>query len=261
MRLRSAVVVGVLSLTVSSTSALARSAGITGSSGLTGTTCTRCHAEGATKPTVEFSGPTTVTPGSVNQYAFIIRGGPAAVGGTNLAVSGTADLLGFVDASLKKSGTELIHSAAKAFDTTGTTPELRFAFSLTAPATEGTLTLYGAGNSANNDKGRGGDGVAATTLAVTVLAPPAPDAGTEPDSGTTPDAGMEPDSGTTPDAGTTPDSGTGTDAGTGGEPGGGGNPGSGGEDEGGGCSSTGGAPMLLVALSVAGLIRLRRRRA
>ncbi|ATB31367.1 MXAN_6652 family MXYO-CTERM-anchored protein [Melittangium boletus] len=260
MRLRSSVVVGVLSVSLLSTSALARSGGITGVSGQAGTTCTRCHAEGATKPTVEFSGPTTVTAGSVNQYAFIIRGGPGIIGGTNLAAgdaSALLDILNPVGDALKKSGVELTQTAAKVFDTAGAVPELRFDFSLTAPTTEGSFTLYGAGNSANGDSGRNGDGVAAATLAVTVLAQTGSDAGTEPET----DAGTEPET----DAGTGngTDAGTQVDAGTGGEtdagPGGVTDPGVGGDDEGGGCSSTGGAPMLLFALSVAGLIRLRRR--
>src|SRR6218665_1378910 len=264
MRLRSAVVVGALFMGVLSTSALARSGGITGVSGQAGMTCTRCHAEGATKPSVEFSGPTTVTVGSVNQYAFIIRGGPGAIGGTNLAVSDASallDILNTVDDSLKKSGAELIHSAAKTFDTTGATPELRFDFSLTAPTTEGTLTLYGAGNSANGDKGRNGDGVEAATLAVTVVANTGSDAGTGTDAGTARDGGSEPEveagTGNGTDAGTQVGAGTGDNTNPG--PGEGTNPGVGGEDEGGGCSSTGGAPMFLFALSVAGLIRLRRR--
>src|SRR6218665_3809043 len=255
MRLRSAVVVGALFMGVLSTSALARSGGITGVSGQAGVTCTRCQAEGATKPSVEFSGPTTVTVGSVNQYAFIIRGGPGAIGGTNLAVSDASallDILNTVDDSLKKSGAELIHSAAKTFDTTGATPELRFDFSLTAPTTEGTLTLYGAGNSANGDKGRNGDGVEAATLAGTVVANTGSDAGTETDAG--PEREVDAGTGNGTDAGTQVDAGTGANTNPG--PGEGTNPGVGGEDEGGGCSSTGGAPMLLFALSVAGLIRL-----
>jgi hypothetical protein len=266
------IIVGVLSVGMFSSPALARSGGVVGYSGQSTTTCTQCHAVGATVPTVEFTGPTTVTPGSVHDYAFIIRGGPGAVGGTNLSVSGGLDVLAALDATLQKSGRELTHKGAKAFTTTPSGPEVRFDFSVTAPATEGSFTLYGAGNSANNNRNSGGDGVAASTLVVTVRAETPPDAGTEPDAGMEPDsgtpqpdAGTEPDSGTPqPDAGTQadagtqpPDAGTGTpDAGSGQEPA----PGNG-QDEGGGCSSTAGAPMLSFALGVAALIRLRRRRA
>ncbi|WP_434387621.1 MXAN_6652 family MXYO-CTERM-anchored protein [Melittangium boletus] len=270
------IVVGVLSVGLFSSPVLARSGGIVDYSGKSGATCTNCHSGGA-NPTVQFVGPTTVTPGSVNTYAFVIRGGPAAVGGLNLAVNGTADLLSVLDGSLRKSGRELTHTASKAFTSTATGPEVRFDFSVTAPATEGSFTLYGAGNSANNNRGTSGDGVAASTLAVQVRAETVPDAGTEPDAGTSPDAGTEPDSGTSPDAGTEPDSGTSPDAGTppdsgtppdagtgtgspdagsGGEP-----PPGNGQDDGGGCSSTAGAPMLSFVLGVAALIRLRRRRA
>ncbi|WP_239576871.1 MXAN_6652 family MXYO-CTERM-anchored protein [Archangium primigenium] len=264
------IVVGVLSVGLFSSPVLAHSGGMVGYSGVSGATCANCHSGGA-NPTVQFIGPTTVTPGSVNTYAFVIRGGPAAVGGLNLAVNGTADLLSVLDASLQKSGRELTHKASKAFTSTATGPEVRFDFSVTAPATEGAFTLYGAGNSANNNRTTAGDGVAASTLAVQVRAETVPDAGTEPDAGSSPDAGTEPDSGTAPDSGTSPDAGTppdsgtppdagtGTgspDAGSGGEP-----PPGNGQDDGGGCSSTAGAPMLSFVLGVAALIRLRRRRA
>ena len=275
MSSRVVVMSGVFAVGLLSTSVLARSTGITGVSGQTGTTCTKCHAEGATKPTVEFMGPATVTPGSVNNYSFVLRGGPAVRGGLDVTVSDAAALLNVLDGSLKKSGNELVHTAAKNFETGSS--ELRFDFSVTAPSAAGSFTLYGAGNSVNGDGRTSGDGVAATTLAVTVTP-----GGSSPDAGTGTDAGMGMDAGGGPtDAGPVADAGTSTDAGTGGgptdagpvadagtgtgggttdagsTPGGGG----GGEDDGGGCSSTGGAPMLVFVLGVASMLRLSRRRA
>ncbi|WNG24319.1 hypothetical protein F0U62_10040 [Cystobacter fuscus] len=243
MRFPSFVVAGVFTASLLSTPALARSTGISGASGKpladgSSVTCTKCHAVGAAVPTVEISGPTSVMAGTTNQYAFIIRGGPAAIGGLNLSVDRAEAALELVEnAGLKKLEGELTHSAAKAF----TNGEVRFDFSMIAPGNGGVVTIYGAGNSANGDKGRAGDGVAATKLEVTVQVTDGTDAGVE-----------EPDSGTPPvDAGTEVDAGTGT-----GDPGHDHD-----EDKGGGCSSTGGAPMLMFVLGAVGLTLLRRRRA
>jgi uncharacterized protein (TIGR03382 family) len=215
--------VGVLSLCLLSTSALASKQGATGLSGKQGAnaTCVTCHNSGTTAPTVEISGPASLTAGTTGQYEVIIRGGPASVGGTNVAVSNTAAALDpAMNSGLKKMGTELTHSAPKAFASN----ELRFGFSMTAPSTAGTVTIFGSGNSANNDNTTTGDGVATTKLDVTV----------------------------------TGGTGGGTDAGTGGPDAGTNNPGPGGDDDDKGCSSTGGAPVLF-ALAAACLGLLRRR--
>jgi uncharacterized protein (TIGR03382 family) len=244
MRSLSFAVVGMFAAGFLSTSALARSTGITGASGkppADGTpaqTCTRCHAVGATAPAVEISGPASVMAGTTTPYTFIIRGGPAAIGGTNLAVDGAGAALDVVENSgLKVLNGELTHTAAKAF--TSTSGEVRFDFSLIAPATGGLVTIYGAGNSANFDKSRNGDGVAATKLEVTVQVTDGTDAGVELDAGTWADAGTEADAGTAPGHDHDP------------EPG---------EDKG-GCSSTGGTPLLMFVLGTASLTLLRRRRA
>jgi MYXO-CTERM domain-containing protein len=246
MRSPSLFIVGVFAASILSTPALARSTGISGVSGKpladgSVTTCTKCHLAGpAAVPTVEISGPTSVMAGTTNQYTFIIRGGPAAIGGLNLSVDRAEAALELVEnAGLKKLDGELTHSAAKAF----TNGEVRFDFSMIAPGNGGLVTLYGAGNSANGDKGRPGDGVAATKLEVTVQVTDGTDAGVEePDSGTPADAGSEVDAGT----------GTGSDPGHDHDHD---------EDKAGGCSSTGGAPLLMFVLGAAGLTLLRRRRA
>jgi uncharacterized protein (TIGR03382 family) len=223
--------VGMGSLLLVSTSVSANSTGITGQSGKQNTTCVSCHVDGSPAPTVEISGPTSLAAGATGQYRFIIRGGPGVVGGFNLAVSNDAATLQAGEGS-RKSGTELTHSAPRAF----AGGELVFDFSLVAPPTPSTLTIFGAGNSANGDKDSTKDRSMASTLQVTI-------------GGGSPDAGT-PDSGT-PDSGT-PDSGT-PDAG-----GGGGQ--DDGEDDGGGCSAGGGTAVLSFAVTAAGLLLSRRRR-
>lgn len=157
---------GVLAATLLSTSALANGLGKTGSSGKSGSQpCTMCHNGGAA-PTVELSGPKTLSAGAKGQYTLIIRGGAAVKGGMNVAVSNTTAALE-AGTDLKKEGSELTHKAAKAFSN----GELRFDFSMTAPSAAGTVTLFGAGNSANGNGDITGDQSATTTLDVTVTAP------------------------------------------------------------------------------------------
>jgi len=226
MKFQSYGAVGVLSLCLLSTSALANSTGAANLSGKSGAnaTCASCHMGGGA-PTLEISGPATLAAGTTGQYEVIIRGGPASVGGTNVAVSNTAAVLNPATGSgLKKAGpanTELTHSTPKSF----TSNELRFAFSMTAPSAAGTVSIFGSGNSANGDNNSTGDGVGTTKLDVTV----------------TGGTGGGTDGGT----------GGGTDGGTGGGDG---------DDDKGGCSSTGGAPVLMFALAAAGMTLLRRRR-
>jgi uncharacterized protein (TIGR03382 family) len=167
-------VAGVLAASVLSTSAFANPVGINGYSGKQGTamTCKACHFAGATVPTVEISGPATLTAGQTGQYSVIITGGPAKVGGTNIAVSGTAATLAPVaNSGLKLMSGELVHTMPKAFSGN----KVQFDFSVTAPASAGTVTLFAAGNSANGNQtgtgaGTSGDGIAATKLDVTVTA-------------------------------------------------------------------------------------------
>ena len=144
------------------TSAFATSTGITGQSGKDGVTCSTCH-KGGEVPTVELEGPSTLEKGATGQYTLIIRGGAAKTGGAGIAVDNTGAILE-AGTGLKKLGSELTHSAPQAF--TGT--ELRFNFSLVAPATDVTLNLFGAGNSSNADQKSDGDRAAATKLAIKV---------------------------------------------------------------------------------------------
>jgi MYXO-CTERM domain-containing protein len=142
--------------------AFATSTGITGQSGKDGVMCSSCH-KGGELPTVAFEGPTELAPGATGQYSFILRGGAAKTGGANIAVDdATAGLQ--AGANLKKLGSELSHATPQPF--TGT--ELRFSFTVVAPAKDSTLTLFGAGNSSNADQTSEGDRAAATTFKVKV---------------------------------------------------------------------------------------------
>ncbi|MFB1483795.1 MXAN_6652 family MXYO-CTERM-anchored protein [Corallococcus sp. RDP092CA] len=147
---------------LTATTAFATSTGITGNSGKSGVTCNTCHNGGAA-PTVELEGPTKVEKGATAQYSLIIRGGAAKTGGADIAVD-NADTSLVAGTGLKKLGAELTHSAPQAF--TGT--ELRFNFSLVAPATDVTINLFGAGNSANADQDSTGDRAANTKLSIQV---------------------------------------------------------------------------------------------
>ncbi|WNG15160.1 MXAN_6652 family MXYO-CTERM-anchored protein [Cystobacter fuscus] len=163
--------VSVISACLFSTSALANSSGITGQSGKNGSTCNTCHM-GGTAPTVEISGPTTLEPNATGQYTLIIKGGAANVGGMNIAVDNAAAVLQAGEGS-QKMGSELTHNGMKSF----TNGELRFDFSLVAPAS-GSVKLFAAGNSANKNYAETGDRGSTTTLNVTVSGGTAP---TEPD--------------------------------------------------------------------------------
>ncbi|WP_164013808.1 MXAN_6652 family MXYO-CTERM-anchored protein [Pyxidicoccus trucidator] len=156
-------IAGVLAVSLSwSTPAFATSTGITGQSGKEGPACSVCH-QGGTLPTVVLEGPSSLAPGETGQYSFIIRGGAARTGGADISVDVAAASLQ-AGTGLKKLGSELTHSAPRAF----TDNQVRFDFSLVAPATDVTLTLFGAGNSSNADLDSSGDRAAATKLTVRV---------------------------------------------------------------------------------------------
>ena len=158
---------GVLTVCLLSDSALANPNGINGHSGKSNVTCTACHMGGAAVPTVEISGPATLVAGETGQYTFIIRGGPAVVGGAGIAVSSSAATLAPAAGSgLRGQSGELTQSAPKAFSN----GEVRFDFTMKAPSAAGTVSLFGAGNSANNSGGNTGDGVATTKKDVTITA-------------------------------------------------------------------------------------------
>ncbi|WP_141592195.1 MXAN_6652 family MXYO-CTERM-anchored protein [Myxococcus sp. AB056] len=157
-------VAGVVSACLVSGSAFANSMGISGRSGKQGSslTCAECHT-GGSAPTVTIEGPTTLAPGATGNYTLVVRGGPAAGAGYNVAVSDNGGTLNPGTGSYKLSG-EVTHKNIQAFSG----GEARFDFTLVAPSTPGTVTLYGAGNSVNENGTDQGDASAATTLNVNV---------------------------------------------------------------------------------------------
>ncbi|WP_257453086.1 MXAN_6652 family MXYO-CTERM-anchored protein [Archangium lipolyticum] len=160
---------GVVATSLLSTSAFATPNGVSinGYSGKSGATCTACHAAGAAVPTVEITGPETLTAGQTAQYSLIITGGPAKTGGANIALSNTeATLAPATGSGLKPQSGELVQSTPKAFSDN----KVQFDFTVTAPNSAGTLTIFAAGNSSNAANGNAGDGVATTKRDVTVTA-------------------------------------------------------------------------------------------
>ncbi|WP_342376631.1 hypothetical protein NVS55_35545 [Myxococcus stipitatus] len=159
-------VAGAMAACLVSGSAFAYATGQTGHSGQDAArTCATsgCHTRsGTTGPTVSIDGPASLEPGQTGNYSLVIKGGPAVKGGYNVSVDGAGTLT--AGAGSKKVAGELTHTGPKAF----ANGEVRFDFTLVAPATGTTLTLYGAGNSVNGTGDETGDSSATTTLKVKV---------------------------------------------------------------------------------------------
>src|SRR3990172_10792274 len=140
--------------TMSPQSTHAFSSGITGRSR---TGCGSCHgASPNSGVTATFSGPTTVAPGSTNNYTATVSGNPTNGGGLDVSVSGGILAAG---ANTQLIGTEITH-----MDGNATT----WMFSWTAPATPGTATMYVAGNAVNLNGSTSGDAWNLATLDITV---------------------------------------------------------------------------------------------
>ncbi|HLK99459.1 MAG TPA: MXAN_6652 family MXYO-CTERM-anchored protein [Myxococcaceae bacterium] len=217
----------VMAACLLSLTAQANSTGIAGRSGKQGQGCmtSGCHATNPapTAPTVVLQGPASLAAGATGNYSLVITGGPAVKAGMNVAVSNGGGTLAAGTGSKVLGTNELVHSAPRDFANN----EARFDFTLVAPATAGTVTVFASGNSSNGNGANTGDSAVSVMREIQVTATSAPDAGT-------------------PDAG---------------NPGGGGGGGGGdgdGDDDGGGCSAAGGAPMVLLLGLVAAYLRRRR---
>ncbi len=134
----------------------ATSNGISGFSGMNGSTCTSCHSSG-TAPTVTFSGPTSVTSGSVNSYTVTVTGGASGNGGLDVAASAGTFTAG---TGTKVLGGEIVHSSPSSTKT--------WTFSWTAPTVTAstTATLYAAAI----DSYGGGTGTVQQAITVTAAA-------------------------------------------------------------------------------------------
>ncbi|RKH24283.1 hypothetical protein D7Y13_26380 [Corallococcus praedator] len=169
--------VGAVVVCLVAGSASANSTGMPGRSGKQSVSCTAsgCHGGGASAPTVTLEGPSALTAGQTGNYSLVITGGPAVKAGMNVATDGVAGATLTAGSGTKLVNGELTHSLPKAF--TGTTA--RFDFSLVAPATNGTLKVFAAGNSVNGDTQATGDAHATTSLDVVITGgtDPVPDEG------------------------------------------------------------------------------------
>lgn len=190
--------------------------------------CGSCHGSSVTDAVqVTLTGPASLDAGTRGDYVLTVRGGPARVAGFDVAVSrGGGVLEPGPDSQL--AGDDATHLRPEPFDG----GVARFHFTLRAPEQSRTVTLYGAGNSANGDGRSGGDAYNTTSLDVRVVGGLAPDAGGPADAGTQqlPDAG-----GPAPDA--LP------------------------AEAIGGCAQGGGAPLAPLGAAALLLRRRRRRRA
>lgn len=167
-----ALFIGMLAIAVQ---ARAFSAGISSNSfGSLG--CNTCHSGGST-PTVTLTGPTTVTPGSQNQYTLqIATVAPQSKGGLNVsAPDGTLATGGSASSGTQTIGgknglAEITHMGAKAASGSFVT----FTFLWTAPSVETSVDLTGWGNAVDGDGTSAGDKAKFDVLTVTVGAAPPP---------------------------------------------------------------------------------------
>lgn len=139
------------------------STGVSGLSGSNGVYCSACHNSGLV-PGVTLVGPTVVDPGATYLYTLIISGGQQIAGGLDVAV--TAGALTAVSPDTQIMSGEITHTEPKPADKDGA---VSFTFQWTAPLTGTAVTMYGAGNSVDNNGSPSGDAANITTLAITVL--------------------------------------------------------------------------------------------
>ncbi len=146
--------------------------GLSGYSGKTaGRTCNSCH-DGGVVPTVVLTGPTSVVSGSTNKYTLTISGGQQVEGGLDVAV--TAGTIAASDPLTQIMASELTHNQPKSADASG---NVAWTFNWTAPTVTAntSVTMYGAGLSADASGDTSGDSGSTATLAIAVTAAaPAP---------------------------------------------------------------------------------------
>ena len=139
-----------------------------------GSTCSACHAPGATQPALLLAGPSAVTAGTTHEYVATLIGGPGLTGGLSISSTDAVGTFLPIDSDLQLVGDEISHTEPKAF----ASGQVEFRFNWTAPSFNGVYTLYGAGNSTDGQVNLLGDAIGTTSLAITVSgggAPPPPD--------------------------------------------------------------------------------------
>jgi hypothetical protein len=145
------------------------SSGISGYSGKAGVICTACHG-GGDVPTVSFTGPETLAPGTVGTFTFtVVSGAPLrqTAAGFNIAASGGTLQTVFREGT-QLFAAELTHLQPKQ----NTGGQAAWDFKWNAPTTPGNYILWGAGNSVNLNHTSSGDNAAGTMIVIAVGATP-----------------------------------------------------------------------------------------
>jgi hypothetical protein len=132
-----------------------------------GAICNVCHSGGVV-PNVTLDGPMNVVAGETVTFTLTISGGQEVAGGFNVSATDGSLMIvpGTTDTQVMSD--ELTHTAPKPVDGNN---DVVFSFRWTAPATDGNVTLYGAGNSVNLADGSAGDAPSTDTLDITVSSP------------------------------------------------------------------------------------------
>jgi hypothetical protein len=113
---------------------------------------------------VTLAGPSELAPGASGMYTLTITGGAASVAGLDVALAAGGSLA--AGPGTKVLNGEVTHSSPQQFSGGSAS----FTFTVDAPATAATLTLYAAGNSANGNGNESGDKAAATQMSIQVSA-------------------------------------------------------------------------------------------
>lgn len=176
---RALMMMTALSVSLFAATSTAHQDGISGYSGKTSNLyCNACHT-GGTPPKVALLGPPSLTAGATATYTFVVTTSAAKVG---LDVAATDGVTLTPGEGTQAKDLEITHDAPVATKD-GTAS---FTFAVTAPTTNGRITIFAAGNATNGDGTSDGDAPSITTLAVDVtggLAPAPADGGAGADAG------------------------------------------------------------------------------
>ncbi len=139
----------------------------TGKTGKSTAGCTTCHgsATDSTTTSTLSASASTVGPSDTVTITFTVNttNSSRTHAGLNVSANGGTFSAG---TGTQVSSSEITHSSPMAMSSSTAT----FSFDWVAPATEGTYTLYGAGNAVNNNGASSGDGWdLATNLSITVV--------------------------------------------------------------------------------------------
>jgi hypothetical protein len=161
------------SLCCVATNASAYTTGISGYSGKDGKTCTECHAPASAKPSATIKGPTTLAPGTSGTYQLVVdtdvTSSASAKRQVGFDVATSAGALGTVD---QTNPTRLLAGELSHTNALPAAQSVAVSFTLTAPASDGTVTLFAAALSADGDGTNNGDSTTTATLDVHISSAP-----------------------------------------------------------------------------------------